>query len=248
MSDNKEVEYLKKKISEVSYNSERFKLHFGEDRFLFGVISPKDDEAPFSKLMKYKTIYDTLVDLDWKLKISFKKGIKYAYSKPVQDNFSIVHINSEEEKLAYYYIENALFRTSSLWDMLAQLYCLFYEVKIPKNKIYYNKIFNPDLQSSRKFKDKATNINNYLHQEDNTNIQGEWKGNHKYTNDCRNKMTHRNSPNISVISDYDLNFKSHPSVMLKRIIEDYVVVSKYINEILDEIEKQMISDIEKNSI
>lgn len=240
---NKAVEYLKKKISEVSYSSERFKLYFGEDKFLFGVISPKDNEAPFSKLMQYKTIYDTLIDLDWKLKISFEKGIKYTYSKPVQENFSIVNINSEEEKLAYYYIENALFRTSSLWDMLAQLYCLFYDVKIPKNKIYYNKIFNPDLQSSDKFKDKAININNYLQQEDDTSIDGEWKGNHQYTNKCRNKMTHRNSPNVTVMSDYNFNFKSHPSFLLKRITEDYVVVFKFIREILDEIEKQIIHSI-----
>lgn len=254
MSKNKEVEYLKKKVSEVSYNSERFKVHFGEDRFLFGVISPKDDETPFSKLMQYKTIYDTLRDLDWKLKVSFEKGIKYSYSKPVQENFSIVHINSEEEKLAYYYIENALFRTSSLWDMLAQIYCLFYQIKkidkknqnevmISKNEVYYKTIFNPKLSFSNKFKDKAININNYLEQEDDTSIDGEWKGNHKYTNGCRNKMVHRNSPNVTVMSDYDFNFKSHPSFLLKRIIEDYVVVFKYISEILDEIEKQLIKNI-----
>jgi len=234
---NKEVEYLKKKISEVSYNPERFKLYLGGDKFLFGVVSPKNDEAPFSKLMQYKTIYDTLRDLDSKIKISFEKGIEYAYSKPVQENFSIVHINSEEENLAYYYIENALFRTSSLWDMLAQLYCLFYEIKIPKDRIYYNKIFNPNSPNSNKFKCKATNINNYLKQEDDTSIDGEWKGNHQYTNDCRNKMVHRNSPNVTVMSDYDFNFKSHPSFLLKRVIEDYVVVSKYVIEILDEIEK-----------
>lgn len=251
---NKEVEYLRMKISEVSYNSERFKLHFEEDKFLFGVISPKDDEAPFSKLMKYKTIYDTLRDLDWKLKISFEKGMKYAYSKPVQEKFSIIHINSEEENLAYYYIENALFRTSSLWDMLAQLYCLFYQIKkidkktkneamISKNEVYYKQIFNPELSFSNDFKDKATNINNYLKQEDDTSIDGEWKGNHQYTNECRNKMTHRNSPNITVMSDYDFNFKSHPSFLLKRIIEDYVAVSKYISKILDQIEKQIIHNI-----
>lgn len=251
---NKEIEYLKKKILEVSYNSERFKLYFGEDKFLFGVISTESDEAPFSKLIKYKTIHDTLIDLDWKLKISFEKSMKYSYSKAVQEDFSIVHINSEEEKLAYYYIENALFRTSSLWDMLAQLYCLFYQIKkidgetknevmIPQNEVYYKQIFNPKLPFSNKFKDKAININNYLYQEDDTSIDGEWKGNHKYTNDCRNKMTHRNSPNVSVISDYDFNLKSHPAFLLKRIIEDYVVVSKYINEILDEIEKQIINDV-----
>ncbi|APH21614.1 hypothetical protein FDF15_06015 [Clostridium botulinum] len=234
---NKEVEYLKKKISEVSYNPERFKLYFGEDKFLFGVVSAKNYEAPFSKLMQYKTIYDTLRDLDWKIKISFEKGIEHAYSKSVQEDFSIVHINSEEENLAYYYIENALFRTSSLWDMLAQLYCLFYEIKIPKDRIYYNKIFNPKSPNSNKFKDKATNINNYLKQEDDTSIDGEWKGNHQYTNDCRNKMTHRNSPNVTVMSDYDFNFKSHPSFLLKRIIEDYVIASKYVREVLDKIEK-----------
>lgn len=245
---NKEVEYLKKKISEVSYSSERFKLYFGEDKFLFGVISPKDEESPFSKLMQYKTIYDTLIDLDWKLKISFEKGIKCAYSKAVQENFSIVHINSEEEKLAYYYIENALFRTSSLWDMLAQLYCLFYQIKkidkktekevlISQNEVYYKQIFNPKFSFSNKFKEKAETINKYLQQEDDTSIDGEWKGNHQYTNECRNKMAHRNSPNITAISDYDFSFKDHPTFLLKRIIEDYVAVSKYIREILDEIEK-----------
>lgn len=236
---NKEVEYLKKKILEVSYNTERFKLHFGENKFLFGVVSPKDNEAPFSKLMKYKTIHDTLSDLDWKVKISFEKGIEYAYSILVQENFSIVHINSEEERLAYYYVENALFRTSSLWDMLAQLYCLFYKIEIPKDRIYYNKIFNPTLPNSNKFKKKAIEINNYLKQENDISIAGEWKGNHQYINDCRNKMTHRNSPNVTVISDYDFNFKDHPSFLLKRIIEEYAVVSKYIKELLDEIEKNI---------
>jgi len=138
--------------------------------------------------------------------------------------------------------------------MLAQLYCLFYHIKkidketknevlIQQNEVYYKKIFNPKLSFSNNFKDKAININNYLHQEDDASTDGEWKGNHKYTNKCRNKMTHRNSPNVSVISDYDFNFKSHPSFLIKRIIEDYVVVFKYISEILDEIEKQLIKNI-----
>ena len=55
-------------------------------------------------------------------------------------------------------------------------------------------------------------------------------------------MIHRNSPNISVVSDYDMNFKNHPSFMLKRIIEDYITVSKYLGEILYEIEKDLIKE------
>ena len=85
--------------------------------------------------MQYKTIHDTLMDLDWKIKLSFENAIKFSYSDTVRNNFNLIRTDAEEEKLAYYYIENALFRTSSLWDMLAQLYRLFYDIDIPKEKV-----------------------------------------------------------------------------------------------------------------
>lgn len=250
--ENKQIKYLKKIISEISYNPERFNLYVGEDKFIFGIISPNGHEAPFSKLMQYKTLYDTLMYLDWKIKFSFKKSIKYVYSKQVQRNLNIFHRNSKEENLAYYYIENALFRTSSLWDILAQLYLLFYQIKIkdnktkneviiPQDKVYYKKIFNPKLSYSKNFKDKAIEINEYINEKDDIHINGAWKGNHKYINDCRNKMTHRNSPNFTVMSDYDFNFKKYRPTLLKRTIEDYAIVSKYIEEILNKIEKTLES-------
>lgn len=99
--------------------------------------------------------------------------------------------------------------------MLGQLYRLYYNIKIEHDKVYYKRIFNPLSSYSIKFKDKANEINNYLNQENDTDIDGEWKGNQKFVNDCRNKMTNRNSPNIAVMSDYDINFKNHPSFLLK---------------------------------
>lgn len=252
---NEEINYLRMKCSEVSYSPNRFKLFIGEDRYLFGVISSKDKSSPFSKLMKYKTIYDTLIDLDWKIKFCFDKAIEYAYSDTLQKKFSMIITECEEERLAYYYIENSLFRISSLWDILAQLFCLYYNIKIPTNDIYYNKLFNQErkdyyrkysiykIKNFEEFKEQAHNINSYLNQKDNTQLEGEWKGNHRYINKWRNKMTHRNSPNITTMSDYDLNFKSHPTYMLKRIIEDYSVVSKYIDKILNTIEAEYIKDI-----
>jgi Cthe_2314-like HEPN len=239
---SKEVKYLQDKIKEIIYNENRFKLMMGNEKFLFGIVSAPNTPAPFSELMQYKTIYDTLRDLDNKIKFSFEKAIYYSYSSNVQNNFSFLNNSSEEETMAYYYIENALFRTSSLWDMLGQLYRLYYQIEIDQDKVYYKKIFNPLSPYSIKYKDKANEINNYLNQENDTNIDGEWKGNHKFVNDCRNKMTHRNSPNIAVMSDYDINFKNHPSFLLKRIVEDYNVVSKYISEILDEIDKEIQKD------
>lgn len=243
--NKREINYLESKLSEVSYNPNRFKLMIGEDKFLFGVISANHSEAPFGKLMQYKTIYDTLRDLDWKIKLSFDESIKYAYSGPVQKDFSLLKAESDEERFAFYYIENALFRTSSLWDMLAQLYRLFYNIEIPKEKVYYKKIFNPSLEYSENFKVKATEIYDYIDQDDDTDCEGEWKGNHLYSNNLRNKMTHRNSPNVAVISDYDINLKHHPAFQIKRIIEDYVVVSQYINEVLNEIENEIMASFEK---
>lgn len=247
MSDtNKnEINYFESKLSEVSYNPNRFKLMIGEDKFLFGIISANHSEAPFGKLMQYKTIYDTLRDLDWKIKLSFDKSIKYAYSEPVQNEFSLLKTESYEEQFAFYYIENALFRTSSLWDMLAQLYRLYYNIVIAKERVYYKKIFNPLLDYSDNFKVKASQIHNYIEQIDDTDCEEEWKGNHTFSNDLRNKMTHRNSPNVAVMSDYDMNLKHHPAFQLKRIIEDYVVVSQYIKEILDDIENEIMASFEK---
>jgi hypothetical protein len=68
--NKREINYLESKLSEVGYNPNRFKLMIGEDKFLFGVISANHSEAPCGKLMQYKTIYDTLRDLDWKIKLS----------------------------------------------------------------------------------------------------------------------------------------------------------------------------------
>lgn len=241
----KEINYFKSQLSKVNYNPNRFQLMIGEDRFLFGVISASDSEAPFGKLMQYKTIYDTLKDLDWKIKLSFDETIKYAYSESVQKDFSLLKTESDNEMLAFYYIENALFRTSSLWDMLAQLYRLFYNIDIPKEKVYYKQIFSPKLKHCDNFKTKATEIYDYIEQGNDTDFEGEWKGNHTFCNDLRNQMTHRNSPNVAVMSDYDMNLKHHPVFLLKRIIEDYAVVSQYIKDILDEIENEGMDSFEK---
>jgi hypothetical protein len=238
--ENKEMLYFQSKLSNVAYNPQRFKIMFGDDKFLFGLVSAENDKSPFGKLMQYKTIHDTLIDLDWKIKLSFNEAINFSYSDTITSNFSLIRTDTEEEKLAFYYIENALFRTSSLWDMLAQLYRLFYNINILKEKVYYKQIFNPVNNHSDSFKTKAKEIYDYIEQDDDSDCEGEWKGNHSFANNLRNKMTHRNSPNVAVISDFDMNLKHHPAFQLKRIIEDYAVVSQYIKEILDEIETKVM--------
>lgn len=232
----REIEYLKSKLNEIQYDENLFKVMIGENKFIFGITSIDNDiAAGLGKIMQYNTLYQTLVDLDIKIKISFSEAIRFAYSENVLKNFSIIEMKTDEEIWAYYYIENALFRTSSLWDMLAQFYRLYFNVRIEAHRVYYNKMFNPNSPLSKDFKEQAIIISDYLNQEDDITINGEWKGNHKFVNEIRNKMTHRNSPNVSVVSDFDVNFKHHPSLLIKRIIEDYNKASKFILIILEEI-------------
>ncbi|WP_431026736.1 Cthe_2314 family HEPN domain-containing protein [Lysinibacillus sp. LZ02] len=236
----KEIEYLEGKLNEIQYDSNLFKVRFGENKYIFGITSADNNMASgLGGIMQYNTLYQTLIDLDIKIKISFREAIRFAYSENVLKNFSIIEMKTNEEIWGYYYIENALFRTSSLWDMLAQFYRLYFKVQIKAHRVYYKKIFNPNSPLSNGFKEKATIISNYLNQENDISINDEWKGNHKFVNEIRNKMTHRNSPNVSVISDFDVNFKHHPSYLLKRIIEDYNMASKFILSILDEVLREM---------
>lgn len=238
---DKEIKNLLDTVNGVQYNKKRFKVMIGEEKYLFGIISGVNSAAaPISKLMQYKTLYDTLKDLDYKIKISFTKAIEYAYSDRL--DFRQFQESSMEETYAYYFIENALFRTSSLWDLLAQLYRLYYNIEIEARSVYYKNIFNQKLNYCDSFKDQSKEIDGYLKQRDDTQCQDEWKGNHGYANACRNKMTHRNSPNVASISDFDVNLKQHPAYMLKRIIEDYSTASKYIGEILNEIEKEVMEE------
>ncbi|MDU7943499.1 MAG: Cthe_2314 family HEPN domain-containing protein [Streptococcus salivarius] len=244
IENNYENIYILEKIYEVEYNPSRFNIRYDEtDKYILGFTTPIPRKETFvSKFIKCKTLYDTLVDLDFKIKISLKEALRYSSSKVLKETFNFFDSPSEDEKYAYYYIENALFRTASLWDILAQLYCIHYDVYINKSKVYYNQIFKPNNPINIKFKDDARKIYKYLKEKDNTNVSPEWKGNHRFVNRTRNKMIHRNSPNIISLSNFDVNIKTYPLTMLKRIVEDYNVVSKFILVIINEYEKDYVKN------
>lgn len=228
-----EVDYLLSKIDKVKYDAERFKIKIGTDKYLFGFTDPKGENENVSKYLQIRALYNSIVDLDYKIKYSLKEAIRRAYSDKMIDDFKIFSVDTTEELETFYYIENAVFRTSILWDMLAQLYRVLYNININYDRVHYKQIF--DTSSNKyctEFIREAEVIFNYINENDNIDGNQQWRGNHKYVNILRNQLTHRNSPNISVITDLDTTFKVHPTFQLKRIVEDYATVSKYIEEIL----------------
>lgn len=236
---NKEILYLRNKLASVTYKGDRFKIAVEDNKEIFGATGGDLGES-FYKLISIKGIYKTIIEIDKKIQISINEAIRYANLDPSKDNINFLEGN-EMQFLAYYFIENALFRVSSLWDLLAQLYNIYYDIKFPIDKLHYKRFF-----TSKKHKNIiGEEIGLYLEQKDNTDCEGEWQGNHQYVKNLRNKMTHRNSPNITVISNFDTEFKLPPIYSLKRITEDYATASKYIDEILNKAQKNLKNPFNK---
>ena len=234
---HEEEKQLRDLYEGVQYDPNLFKVYVGEDKYIMGYMSPTPDDNPDKSFFMYKTLYDTIVDLDGKIKKSFDLALRWEYSSDI-DHFNMVSPPSAEEEEAIYYTENAVFRTSALWDLLAQLYNVKYKNNHNPDKVYYHTLFHNDTQGKHP-NPLAKKIYAYItevEEEDRVYETGEfWKGNHEYVSEYRNKMTHRNSPNVPTMSNYAFELRMPMRYVLKRVIEDYVKASEFIKQILDEI-------------
>lgn len=234
---NKEEKYLRNLYESVQYDSELFNIYIGEDKVFLGAMFPESDNSNESLFFMCKTLYDSIIDLDQKLKKSFNLALFWAY---YLEDEKITFFNSQtiERKEAIYYTENAVFRTGILWDLLAQLYNVRYKVNENPRRVYVSALFQIEVQSSHP-NPLAQEIYNYITEDEDQSTRstekGFWIGNHKYVVDYRNKMTHRNSPNVMAISDYDIHFPVSMRYVLKRVIEDYFKASEFIKQLLQEI-------------
>lgn len=221
-----EIKYLKELVDGIEYDANMFTVPYSDgNKVIMGVVSPSKQTGDF---FEYKTLFDTVIDVDWKIKKSLHEAIDCAY-RDTLSNFNPALPISTNEREAAYHTENAVFRTIIEWDLLAQMYNIKYGIEDDNKKIHYKSFFKDRLTDV-----KATSITAYIEQDDNTDIEP-WQGNHKYVNDYRNQMTHRNSPNVTAVSNYDFQLRMPMRYVLKRVIEDYSKVSSYINDFLKEL-------------
>lgn len=213
-----EIKYLKSLLIELKNEVGETDIPYSEGKIILGVSG----DSPLNEYFSSKTMIDTVLNLDEKICYSLNKAIKFSYSKNLNRNFDMMRKGSESEFLAYYFIENVMYRSSTIWDCIAQLYNTHYKIGSDKENIYYKTFFN-NIGQSKKFKNNSivTEINDYLKEVDNTDISGRWMGNHDYVKRYRNKLTHQNSPEVLSMSNFDLNMKDHPKFILKRLMEDY---------------------------
>ena len=237
----KYAKYYQEIIDSVKYKNNVFtNLYSGEKVIISAMI---DDSPEMQRFFNFATIYNAILDVDKKIKFSFKEAIRLADNINF-DKWRPLDSPSKREYYAIYHLENAIFRTEILWDLLAQLFNLKENLNKEFNKVYATKLFH-DSQQGKKANKFAKKVYSYMKQQDNTNVEP-WEGNYTYVKDFRDKMTHRSSPNITSFSDFSLELRYPVAVILKRVVEDYKQVYIFIQEILEDILEnyKMLSNIE----
>lgn len=214
-------------ISSIDYvdKFDSFKVIGMEGKEVIGFMSGKTDGSIVDKHYVYQTIYKSIKHVDYYVKKSLYNALDMIYEQDYKD-FSPFQSPNELEVEAIYYVENAVFRTVILWDFLAQLYNEYFGLGLKRKDVSYKRLFK-----SQKNEDLANRIHTYLEIDN-----GEVKGHHKFVSKYRNKMTHRNSPNIMTLSSYDFNLNLPMLTVNYHVIKDYENVSLFIRELLDIIE------------
>lgn len=239
---NKEKEYLLTVSQYMLPNENPFAIRVEEDKELF-VISPANTDFlnDLDTISRYKTLFDTVSDLTFKISFSLRNAIETAYSSDVLNEFDLLQIGGESEWSTYYYIENALFRIEALWDILAQIYNVKYALEDDIKNVYHSRIFsNKDRWVNKYWKsgmpDEIKSIMDYFMEDDNTDItESAWKGNYRYVNSLRNDMTHKFSISRSSLSSYAFELKNHPSFIIKRVAECFSVLQGFIWQVCESI-------------
>lgn len=222
----KSLEWLKKQVEKVEFDENLLRLYVSEGKYILGAHL-KNNSGP--NYFSISTIYDSIVRTNMYIRLSFDYA---AECKPTENllEHNMMGKPPANELIAIYYIENMIFRIETLWDLLAQLCNEFWQTGKKVTGIYFERYFrdqkNPFAEAVCKYFDEADDI------KEDTEF---WYGNYKFIKDYRNKMTHRNSPSITTLSNFDFDFRPPTMFVLKRAAEVYIKVAEFINMLLKEI-------------
>ncbi|MGL4510176.1 hypothetical protein, partial [Cetobacterium sp.] len=91
-----EIEYLKKLVNGVKYQKEKFDLYLNSEKKIEGASGIE------TNFFEISSFYKSIIDLDYKIKISLLEAIKLAYSEEIEEEFSWDSNNKVEAKCYYY--------------------------------------------------------------------------------------------------------------------------------------------------
>lgn len=138
MINEEEKIMIERLISEYEIKIDNFHINLENNKYISGIFG--NVNSNIKKVFKYNHFLESINDLSYKTKKSIEKCLEAYQKTNIKDFNPIGNQISKEENDAYYYMENALFREVILWDSLAQLYNLYYDMGIDVEKIHYKKV------------------------------------------------------------------------------------------------------------
>ena len=238
MIDEKEKITIERLINEYEIKINNFHINLENNKYISGIFG--NVNSNIKKVFRYNHFLESINDLSNKTKKSIEKCVE-AYQKTNLKYFNpIGNQISQEENAAYYYMENALFREVILWDSLAQLYNLYYDMNIDVEKIHYKKVIE-QLSSKNTNEIDFTEILKYINEDYKVEENNIDKGIHKCISNVRNQMTHRFSIAITAFSENcegNATLRAMPDLVYK-IAKDYNMVQKYLVQIINMILKEI---------
>ena len=223
-------EYLSAIVNAVICVPDAFRIDIGAGKYIF---SASGNDIVTNEYFAISAIYESICDIDSKIKFAFEKALVCDFPETLKD-YNPLSKPTEQENTAMYHVENMVFRTSILWDLLAQLCNILFRTGIEPEKIYYNRYFRNHADGNNAIP-ICKEISEYLDEEDDPSADiNPWPGNHKYLNEFRNQMTHRVSPNISSISTFGATLRPPVIYVLHRATEDYYKVSSFLCRLINQ--------------
>ena len=156
--------YVENILSTIKYENNAFSIYRGEQVKLGTIV---DDIPAAQDFFNYATIYNSIVDISNKINYSIRCAANYAedLNPELWDPFQTP---SEGELKAIYYVEDGIFRVETLWDLLAQICNIKFEINIPSNKIYVEPFFK-ELKKQERASVFATRVSNYMNSKNENN-------------------------------------------------------------------------------
>lgn len=71
----KNINYLTDLVQQINFKNNFFELYINDDKKIIGIIGPS--ECSNSKMLSIETIFQNILDLDFKIKFSYEKILSY---------------------------------------------------------------------------------------------------------------------------------------------------------------------------
>lgn len=209
------------------------------------------EEDNISRVHTIEGWINKINSMNRKIELSFREAIEWAKKMDFSISSLLKMQKDYEEEMCDYYIENAVFRLITLWDLLAQLSNIYYETGLESSNIGYKKYFigrmgndrtrlKQDMGGDKDFNKFAKTVKAYIREEDDINLEGAWKGNHTYISDIvRNPLTHKHDPHSFSVIEGDMHLSEIPIISIKRGLEDLIKVNEFIRIVIDKIETKL---------